>query len=122
PPVASEVERVDDVVERRTQVEEAIPGRERDLHGIETWDLADVEAVFESVSVSLRGDGIRTLVTGVCESFLLQPRVVPLLPRPEQRHRHALTSAHGEQDAKRATRTDRGSGEGADEAGAHADG
>jgi hypothetical protein len=79
PPVPPDVERVDDVVERRAEVEEAVARPESEWDRVERWDLSDAEDVLETVSVALSGSRISVAGNLPCESFLVQPCALPLL-------------------------------------------
>lgn len=60
------VKLVDNVIQRRAQVEKAVSDSASErlsIANLERWRVSDVEAIFESFSVTLRGDGIEVAPT-----------------------------------------------------------
>jgi hypothetical protein len=92
--VVPDMELVDEVVEGRAEVEQAIPDVERPRDGIDGLDVAEVKAIFEAPSVDLRGDRIGVRGSFGCQGVHEAPGVIPLLLHRQKASGHALPSHH----------------------------
>ena len=99
----SEMQLKDQVIESRPSIEQTVPCDKSEVSPIENWNLPDVEAVFKSFSVNLRGSGIEVGPTADaelgsfrCEGFAVFPATPPFLPPADEVARHGPTLHHHE--------------------------
>jgi hypothetical protein len=88
------VERVDDVVESGPKVEEAVSNGGGPSVFIDRWDLADVEAIFQAVSIRLWGERIRQRVATAALDFFIPHHHVVMVGSMQFEDR-AIETRHG---------------------------